>query len=185
MDDSCIVDLFWARSEEAIIETERTYGRYCRFIARQILRNDADAEEVVNDTYLKTWNSIPPNRPVSLKSYVGMITRQLALDAYEAKTTRKRGGEIPLVLEELSECIPDTCDDAELGESVALRDALNRFVRSLPERTQAVFIQRYWYASSVADVARAFGMKESSVTVLMLRTRRKLKKFLEEEGFCI
>lgn len=185
MEDKQIVDLYWARSEDAVAETQKKYGRYCHYIAYQILYSDEDAKEVVNDVYLKTWNTIPPQRPDTLKPYVGMISRQLALDAYEAQHTQKRGGQVPLVLDELSECIPDHADGAEIGESLALRDALNRFVRSLSDRTQNIFVRRYWYASSITEIAEEYSMKESSVTVLLLRTRKKLKDFLDKEGFVV
>ncbi len=181
MDDSCIIELYLARSETAIAETAQKYGRYCHAIAKNILACDADAEEVVNDTYLKTWNTIPPHRPISLKSYVGMLARHLALDAYEAQNAQKRGGQMPLVLEELSECLPDG-GESEPMNALALRDALNRFLRSLPARTQTIFIRRYWYAASVSEIAHDFGMRESAVTVLMLRTRKKLKQHLQKEG---
>lgn len=185
MQDKEIVDLYWARSEDAVAETEKKYGRYCHYIAYQILGNDEDANEVVSEAYFKAWNTIPPQKPDKLKPYLGMISRQLALDAYEALHTQKRGGRVALLLDELSECIPDndSCDD--IGESIALREALNEFVRSLPDNAQKVFVRRYWYASSVAEIAKAYFMKESSVTVLLMRTRRKLKEFLKKEGFDI
>ncbi len=181
MDDKKIIELYFRRSEQAIAETQKKYGKYCRYIANRILECDEDAEEVENDTYLKTWNTIPPNSPENLKPYVGMISRSLALDAYEKRHAGKRAGEVPLILDELAECIPDGSGD--YAESFALRDSLNRFVRSLPETTQKVFIRRYWYASPVAEIAREYSMKESAVTVLMLRTRKKLKDHLKKEGF--
>ena len=183
MEDQQIVDLYFARSESAIAETDKKYGRYCHSIAYRILENDEDAKEIVNDTYLKTWNTIPPNRPDPLKPYVGMISRQLSLDRYEEYHTQKRGGQVPLVLEELAECIPDNDSRADIGESVALRDALGRFVRSLPEKTQEIFLQRYWYSCSVAEIAEGYAMRENSVTVLLHRTRKKLKAHLQKEGF--
>ncbi len=183
MEDKQIVDLYWARSEAAIEETEKKYGRYCHYIAYQILYNDEDAKEIVNDTYLKTWDTVPPGRPDPLKPYVGTISRQLALNRYEAQNTQKRGGQVPLVLDELSECIPDHDSGIDIGESIALRDALNRFVRSLPDKTQNIFVRRYWYSSSISEIANDYAMKESSLTVLLLRTRKKLKEFLNKEGF--
>ena len=183
MEDKQIVDLYWARSETAIAETEKKYGRYCHYIAYQILYNDEDAKEIVNDTYLKTWDTVPPQRPDPLKPYVGTISRQLSLNRYEAQNTQKRGGQLPLVLDELSECIPDNDGGIVIGESIALRDALNRFVRSLPDKTQNIFVRRYWYSSSISEIANDYSMKESSLTVLLLRTRKKLKEFLIKEGF--
>lgn len=183
MEDQQIVDLYFARSESAITETDRKYGRYCHSIAYNILEDHEDAEEIVNDTYLKAWNTIPPNRPDPLKPYVGMISRHLSLDRYEEYHTQKRGGQVPLVLEELAECIPDNDSREDIGESFALKDALARFIRSLPDKTQMIFLRRYWYASSVTEIAEEYGMRENSVNVLLHRTRKKLKDHLQKEGF--
>ncbi len=185
MDDKEIVDLYWARSEAAISETEKKYGRYCHYIACQILCSDADAEEIVNDTFWKAWNTIPPNRPHSLKPYVGMITRQLSYNAYAAKNAQKRGGQFEAVLAELSECIPDSDSGADIGTSIALRDALDRFIRSLPAKTRNIFLRRYWYSSAVPEIAAEYGMTKNHVTVLLFNTRKKLKKFLSKEGFSV
>ncbi len=183
MEDREIVELYWARSETAIAETNAKYGRYCHYIAYQIVNSDADAEEIVNDTYLKAWQSIPPKRPTSLKSYVGMICRRLAYNVWTAGHAQKRTGELPGVLSELAECIPDGDSGTDLGESLALRDALNTFVRTLAPRTQQVFVQRYWYAMPITEIAAACDMRENNVRVLLFQTRKKLKYFLEKEGF--
>ncbi len=184
MEDKQIVDLYWERSETTIEETDKKYGRYCHYIAYQILSSNEDAEEIVNDTYLKTWNTVPPNRPDPLKAYVGMISNQLALNRYEEKSAQKRGGgNIPLIYHELDECIADEDESIDMAEDIALRDVLNRFIRSLPKKTRMIFVRRYWYASSVADIAEEFGMKENAVATLMFRTRLRLKEFLAKEGF--
>lgn len=183
MEDREIVDLFWSRSEDAISQTDRKYGRYCRYIAYKILHDNSDTEEVINDTYLKTWNTIPENRPDSLKSYVGMICRQLSFNVFEAKNRKKRVVQISLVLDELSECIPDNASNNAVGESFELQDALNRFVRSLPENHRQIFVRRYWYSSPVKDIAKAFDMTENHTNVLLFNIRKKLKAFLTEEGF--
>lgn len=184
MEDKEIVDLYWARSEKAISETDKKYGRYCHYIAYQILSDDGDAEEIVNDTYLKTWNTVPPNRPDPLKAYVGMISNQLAINRYEEKTAEKRGGgRLPLIYHELDECIADEDENVDIGENLDLRDALNRFIWSLPKKTRNIFVRRYWYASSLSEIADDYGMKENAVAILMFRTRRKLKDFLKKEGF--
>lgn len=185
MEDKQIVELYWERSETAIAETEKKYGRYCHYIAYQILYNDEDAEQVVNDTYLKIWDTIPPQRPDLLKSYAGMISRQLALNAYEMQHTQKRGGQVPLVLDELSECIPGSANSADMGDNIALSDALDRFIRSLPRRTRNIFVRRYFYMSTISEIAEDYSMKESNVTMHLLRTRRKLAQFLKKEGFDI
>ena len=183
MEDKQIVEMYWARNEAAIQETDVKYGRYCHYIAYQILYSDEDAMEVVNDTYLKTWNTIPPHKPELLKPYVGSLSRNLALDAYRAQHAQKRGGQLPLVLDELLSCIPDTDSGADLGESVALSDAISRFLWSLPQKTRNIFVRRYFYMSATAELARDFDMKESTLTMLLLRTRKKLANFLEKEGF--
>jgi RNA polymerase sigma-70 factor (ECF subfamily) len=184
MEDRQIVDLYWARSESAITETDKKYGRYCHYIAYQILCDDMDAEEIVNDTYLKTWNTVPPNYPDPLKSYVGMISSQLALNRYEEKSAARRGaGKMPLVFHELDECLADEEASADMAESIVLRDLLNRFIWSLPKKTRNIFVRRYWYASSLAEIAEEYGMKESAVAMLMFRTRQKLREFLQKEGF--
>ncbi len=185
MDDKQIVDLYFERSESAITETDKKYGRYCHAIAYRILENDEDAKEIVNDTYLKTWNTVPPNRPDPLKPYVGMISRQLSLDRYDQYHTQKRGGQVKLVLDELAECIPDNDSGEDIGESVALSEALSRFLRALPQKTRNIFVRRYFYMSSVAEIARDFSMKESNVTMNLLRTRKKLEQYLKKEGFDI
>lgn len=184
MEDHEIVDLYFARNESAIAETEIKYGRYCYSIANRILENAGDAEEIVNDTYLKAWNTIPPNRPDSLRAYVGMICSRLSLNRYDMRKAEKRGGaQTALVLEELAECVSDPASEADPGDAMALRDALNRFLASLSAKTRKIFVRRYWYMSPVSEIARDFSMKESTVTVLMLRTRKKLKQFLQKEGF--
>ena len=181
MEDKQIVELYLMRSETAIAETEKKYGRYCRSIAYRILYSDEDAKEIANDTYLKVWNTVPPQKPDPLKPYVGMISRQLALNAYEKRHSQKRNGQVPLVLDELSECIAD--NGADISESVELSDTLSRFLWSLPQRTRKVFVRRYFYMSAIAEIAEDFRMKESNVTMHLLRTRKKLAQFLKKEGF--
>ncbi len=132
---------------------------------------------------MKVWNTIPPNRPEQLKSYVGMITRQLSFNAYERKTAQKRGMQLRCVLDELAECIPDGSSSGDMAEAFALRDALNRFLRSLPKKTQTIFVRRYWYTSSLSEIAEEYSMTENHVSVLLFNTRKKLKLFLSKEGF--
>lgn len=182
MEDKQIVDLYWERSELAIKETEKKYGKYCHYIAYQILENDEDAKEVVNDTYLKTWETIPPQRPETLKSYVGMISRQLAFNIYEKNHAKKRG-QIPLVLDELAECLSGNDENWDITSGLALQDALNTFLHSLPLKTRNIFIRRYWYTSSISEIAAEYSMKESAVSMLLFRTRNKLKNHLQKEGF--
>ena len=184
MTDEKIVELYWERSEAAIEETKKAYGRYFHYIAYGILRNDEDSEEIVNDTYWKAWKIIPPERPNPLKAFLGRITRQLALNRLELNQAQKRGGgQYTLVLEELAECISNGNDGADVAETIALRDCLNDFLRSLPLEARRVFIKRYWYMNSILEIAEAFSMSESKVKSLLMRTRKKLKKYLSKEGF--
>ncbi len=184
MEDREIIRLFWSRSEKAIVQTHAKYGRYCHYIAYQILQSDADAEETVNDTYLQVWNTVPPREPNPLKGYLAVISNRLAINRYEAQNAQKRGGnQITLVLEELSECVSGR--EGDMLDRLALKNALDRFLSQLPARTRSIFVRRYWYVASIAEIAEEFGMKESNVTVLMLRTRSKLKVFLEKEGIAI
>lgn len=186
MKDEAILELYWARSEAAIDETDRVYGRYCHSVAFGILRDQEDAEETVNDTWLKAWDSIPPERPHHLKGFLGRITRQLSINRLERETAQKRGaGQYPLAVDELAECIPAGNRGEDLADLTALRDALNRFLRSLPTEPRSVFLRRYWYAQSIAEIAAGCGMSESKVKSMLLRTRNKLRKALTEEGFAL
>lgn len=185
MEDDRIVRLFWDRAETAIDETDRKYRRYLLRIARNILGNDRDAEECVNDTYLRAWNAIPPHEPRQLSTFLGKITRRLALDRYDALTAQKRGGgTVPVLLEEWRDCLPATGGDA-VADELTLRDALNRFLRTLPTGRRRMFLRRYWYADSIRDIARDAGCGESKVKMALLRTRRELKEFLEKENITV
>lgn len=182
MDDVNIIALFEARDETAIAKTQQKYDTYCRTIAERILSSKEDAEECVNDAYRKAWDTIPPQKPTSLASYMGMLTRQLSLNRLQQnKSTKRGGGDIPLVLEELQECISDR-SDVPSADDLALRDALNRFLGDLPCRTRMIFMRRYWFTEDVARIAADFGVPEGHVNVLLYRTRKKLKQYLEKEG---
>lgn len=181
MDDKRIVELFLARAETAISEVAKKYGRYCRYIAMRVLGDEQDSEEVENDTYLKLWQSIPPKEPDPLKPYVGAVARNIALNRLEEKSAQKRG-EVALVLEELSECLPDPAGE-DMGECFALREALNSFLGLLDAKTRIIFMQRYFYTCTVREIAAARGLKESAVTMLLFRARQKLREHLLKEGF--
>ena len=183
MEDEAIIALYWQRSEEAIVQTDRKYGRYCRSIAFNILDNDDDTDECLNDTYLRAWNLMPPKRPSLLSALLAKITRNLALDRRKYNRAEKRGGgQVPLVLEELSECIPGGTDAEEILEDKEITALLNRFLSSLPQRTREVFMLRYWYLCPVRQIAETLGLGESNVKMTLLRTRRQLKALLEKEG---
>lgn len=186
MDDDKIIELYWARSEQAISETSIKYGRYCHYIAYNILRNDENSEECVNDTYLRAWNSIPPQRPNKLKTFLGKITRNLALNKLEKLSAEKRSAEhTALILDELSECIPNEEDSVYTIENMVVKDVLDRFLGRLPAETRKMFVSRYFYMSPVKEIADEYGVSESKVTVTLFRIRKKLKAALEKEGISL
>lgn len=185
MDDLKIVELFFERDEEALKQTEQKYGRYCHYIANNILESENDSEECVNDTYLRVWNAIPPAKPTNLKAFIGTVVRNLALDRYDKKRAKKRSDALELVFDELSECIPDGGGDDKLVEEMALKKALNDFLGSLEKNKRIIFMQRYWYLSSVKDIAARAGLSENNVKITLLRLRARFKKYLEKEGIVI
>lgn len=181
MEDKRIIELFWERSETAIQETARKYGGYLRYIALRVVGDELDSEEIENDTYLRAWNSIPPEKPSSLKGYLASICRNLAINRYNLKNARKRG-ETEIALDELAECVADPSEENDLAEAFTLRRAIEEFLRSLDTKTRVIFLQRYFYVCPVAEIAERHGMKESTVTMLLFRTRKKLKEHLCKEG---
>ena len=179
MEDKRIIELFWDRSEVAIKESAKKYGRYLRRIAFNVLGNEQDCEEVENDTYLRAWNSIPPEKPNSLKGYLAVICRNLSCNRYNINTAKKRG-ERDGVISELSDALPED-DGCDLAESFALRRELETFLLSLDEKTRNIFLQRYFYLYPLSAIAKGNGMKESAVSMLLFRTRKKLKEYLQKE----
>lgn len=184
MDDKAILDLYFARDEQAITETDRKYGSYCYRVANQILCSHEDSEETVSDTYYHTWNTIPPQRPNYLKLFLAKITRNLAFTRWRKLSAAKRGGgETELVLEELSGCIPgkeridDELNAKELGK------AIQSFLSTLPERDQDIFLQRYFFVDDTDTIAKRYGIKRTNVNVILSRTRFKLKIYLTQEGY--
>ncbi len=183
MEDAQIIELYWERNEQAIGETASRYGKYCYSIAYNILADNADAEECVNDTYIDAWNSMPPHRPSVLSTFLGKITRRISIDRWRKRSAGKRGGgEIPLALEELSECVADRITVECKADSLELAYAVNSFVCSLPLKEQQVFLCRYWYMDSVESIGRQFGFSQSKVKSMLYRTRAKLRAYLIKEG---
>lgn len=186
LEDSKIIDLYWARKEQALAETDAKYGNYCRTIARNILRNFEDTEECVSDTWLHAWNSMPPQRPGILSAFLGRITRNLSFDRCKYQQAAKRGGgALPLALDELGECIPASGRVEHELEQKELAAAIDRFLRTLPEKDCNLFLRRYWYVDSISVIADRYGMKENTVKSILFRTREKLRKFLGEEGIAV
>ena len=180
MDDQKIVDLYWERSESAIKETQKKYGRYCHSIAYAILHSNEDAEECVNDTYLRAWGAIPPAKPSRLATFLGKITRNLALDRYGYNKAKKRNGGIEAVIDEYYECIPS--GEFSIEDELILKNLINGFLESLDSHTRIIFLQRYWYTCGVQEIAENMGMTENNVSVTLHRTRNKFKAYLEKEG---
>lgn len=184
MDDKSIVNLFWNRSEQAIAETDMKYGKYCYSIAYNALANNEDAEESVSDTYLAAWNKLPPNRPAVLATFLGKITRYISINRWKARNTLKRGGgEIPLTLEELDDCVDGKQDVEGTYESRELTQAFNRFLDRLSDTERDVFLRRYWFFDPIAEIAESFGFSQSKTTSMLHRMRGKLRKQLEKDGF--
>ena len=183
MDDTQIVELYWARKESAIEETAAKYGSYCHSIALNILHNPEDATESVNDTWLGAWNSMPPHRPSVLSTFLGKLTRRISIDKWRRSTAKKRGnGQLPLVLAELEDCVSDGKSIEEETERKLLAEVIAAFVKSLPETEQKVFLCRYWYMDSVSTIATRFRFSESKIKSMLSRTREKLRVRLEKEG---
>ncbi|MDO4520388.1 MAG: sigma-70 family RNA polymerase sigma factor [Erysipelotrichaceae bacterium] len=186
MEDFEIVELYWDRDENAITQTDRKYGKYCRKIAFSIVNDREDTEECVNDTYLQTWNSLPPQRPEKLSTYLGKICRNISINLYEKLTAEKRGGnETDACLDEISELVGGSSEVEEQLDLTVLTDLINKFLKRCEKQARTVFVQRYWYMMSVKEIARENRMSDSNVKMTLSRTREKLKLYLEEEGYSI
>lgn len=181
MEDNEIIELYWKRNEVAIPETDKKYGKYCSKIAHNILTNIEDSEECVNDTYLRVWNAIPPKRPSVFKAFLAKITRNLALDKYDSKSAQKRNNSMDLVYEELEDCIPTNSIDKEIEYNELVKE-LNMFLENLSKEKRVVFLERYWYMSSIKDIATKYKQKEGKTKMELLRMRNALRKYLEERG---
>lgn len=184
MEDNAIVQLYWDRDEKAISATAEKYGAYCLSIAGNILGNTEDALECVNAAYLSAWNSIPPNRPERFCAYLGKIVRNLSFNLYKKDRAAKRGnGQVTLVLDELSELVSASCSPEEEWNRKQLAEAINAFLAELPAEKRNIFVCRYWYADSVKDIAKRFGLTQNNVSVTLNRLRAKLHRYLTERGF--
>ena len=171
------------RAENAVAETAAKYGAYLKYIAYNILKNREDTEECTNDTYMKVWNTIPPERPNCFKAFIGRIARNTAINLYNKYNALKRRGS-EIALDELAECIPDPNID-KVSEDKEIREGLNTFLRSLPEEPRKIFVKRYWYMSSVKDIAKELKFSESKVKMSLMRTRNALKDYFAGEGISI
>ncbi len=184
MTDDQIIELYWNRSEDAIAQTDAQYGGRLRGLSTRILQNQEDAEEILNDTYMKTWESIPDNRPRFLFAYIAAICRRLAFNLLNWNQAAKRKAEIVAITEEIELCVPDSSQE-RAARSRELAKVLDDFLATLPQDSRLIFLRRYWYADSVAAIAKRYDMTESKVKMQLLRTRNKLKDYLEKEGVTI
>lgn len=184
LEDFEIVKLFTERNESAIAAAMERYKSYCMRIALNILHSHEDAEECVNDAFLKAWELIPPHKPQTLSTFLGKITRNLAINRYRQAFAEKRGsGETAVAFEELSEIVSGDADVQGEAERKELLGEINAFLRKLPERQRNVFICRYWFCESVREVAERFSISEGNVSVILNRVRQKLREHLRKRGF--
>ena len=180
MEDAQIIALFFSRNEDAIAETDAAYGRKLNTLARNILFSREDAEESVNDTYMKAWKAIPPHRPQHFFAFLAAICRHLSLDRLDWNGAAKRKAEVVALTEEMENCIPDESHDRRL-EGKELGRILDAFLETLPEDSRKVFMRRYWYADTIGEIARQYNMTESKVKMQLSRTRDKLRAYLKKE----
>lgn len=184
LEDARIVQLYWDRDEQAIPATADKYGSYCTSIAKNILGSYEEAEECVNDTYLHAWNSMPPNRPSILATFLGKITRNLSLNRFKHNTADKRGGgELPVVLDELSELVSGNNGVEQEISRKELVKAIDAFLNTLSPEKRSIFICRYWYADSISRIARKHRLNEGAVSMTLNRLRLKLHNYLLERSF--
>ena len=183
MDDKLIVDLYWQRSQRAVAESDKKYGRYCHTIAMNICGNTEDSEECVSDTWLSAWNTIPPKRPGILSAFFGAITRNAAISRVRSERREKRGGgQQTLVLEELEDSIPSRDNVENQLEAKDLSDSINRFLKGLKQEERNLFVARYYYMVPQPEIARRLHCSEGKVRTTLYRLRQKLAKKLKEEG---
>ena len=184
MDDERIIDMYFARNEHAIEATSLKYGRYCYRIANNILADRSDSEECVNDTYMNAWKSIPPRRPSKLSSFLGRITRNIAIDRYKLLNAEKRGrGQIPLVLDEMKYCFECDSSVESLTDSIVIGQVLNKYLSEKGDEKRRMFLQRYYYFSSIKDIAYDIGCSEGKVKMTLMRMREELRALMIKEGF--
>jgi len=181
MNDINIVQLFFERSEQAITELSQKYGKLCFHIALNILKCNEDAEECENDTYLKTWNRVPPDEPICLRAYVSRIVRNLALSQYRYNHRQMRDSHLQVYLSELQDCIPAS-QDVEASADDTVNNAIWTFLSMQDLTARNLFIQRYFYMESISTLSKKFGLKESNISTKLNRIRLKLKQYLEREG---
>lgn len=181
MDDNTIVELLSERSEQGIAELSEKYGALCRRIAFHILKNRLDAEECVNDVFLAVWNTVPPEKPDLLVSYVCRITRNIAVNKYRANTAQKRNSYYDVALEEIENCFPSSDPVEQKIDSDETANKLNAFLASLDRENRILFVRRYWYSDSIDELSALFRMSKHTVSVRLSRIRKKLDEYWKKE----
>lgn len=183
MNDKQIIELYYGRLENAVTETTIKYGSYCKKISMNILQNEPDAEEALNDTWLKAWNTIPPQKPDPLKTYLGMIVRTVSINRYKYYTAQKRNGIFDMLLSEVEEMIPSSQTDMDF-EKGEIAKSINKFLETSDKdkESRIYFVRRYWYSDSISEIAKMYGVSEGKVKSSLFRTRTKLREHLEKEG---
>lgn len=182
MEDYAIIELFFARAEQAIAELQKKYGGICHKVSYQILHNEPDVEECVNDAYLGVWNTVPPSRPNPLCTYLCRIVRNLSLKRYHANTAVKRNSSYDMALEEMEHCLSGGKSVEEELEAKELARVIEAFLDTLSEENRVIFMRRYWFADSYSDIAKLTKLSEKTVSVRLVRLRRQLKEYLAERG---
>ena len=185
MEDVQIIDLYWLRDQRAISETDRKYGRFCHSIAMNILRSFSDSEECVNDTYHRAWDTMPPQKPESLRAYLGRIVRNLSISRYRQLRAQKRFSGAEILLSELEDCVPARDSVQRTVEAEELSGLISRWLEPRTPRERALFLRRYWNGDAIQTLAQEAGERPNAVTKRLLRLREQLRRYLEQEGVAI
>ena len=184
MEDCEIIDRFWDRDESALSAVSEKYGKYCTAIARNIIGNEQSVEEIVQDTLLKLWETIPPNRPQKLQAFIGKVARNISLDAVKAELRQKRGGgELVLVLDELNDVSSGADDVERIAENHETLNAINDYLRSISEKKRKILVLRYWHCCSISNISQIVGISEMSGANILKRERKKRMEYLNKRGF--
>ena len=182
IDDTRIIELFFARSEDAVTALSTKYGTGCMRIAQKVLNNAQDAKECVNDTYLRIWQDIPPKRPNPLAAYVFRIVRNLSINRLERNTAKKRAGGVYLCLDELKDCVPSLQSVEDTVFAKELSVYIDSFIDTLNYTNRLLFVRRYWYLDSFTELSRYTGLGEGAIRTRLSRIRNDFKKYLERKG---
>ena len=182
LEDEKIIDLFFERSEQAITELDLKYGKFCRKLSRNILNDSRDTEECMNDAYLAVWNTIPPERPAPLLTYLCKILRNISLKLYHSKTAVKRNSSHDIAIGELEDCLSASNTVESETEARELSRLIESYLDTLSQENRVIFIRRYWFSDAYSDIAGQTGLTEKNVSVRLTRLRKQLKQFLKEKG---